>query len=67
MEDMVFENDVLMDNYTLSDLGDKFIFTYDTGDGWNFSATVTDSDVEEKDEDFILIDETEPHTRLRNN
>ncbi len=56
MEDMVFENDVLMDNYTLSDLGDNFIFTYDTGDGWNFSATVTDSDVEEKEEDFILID-----------
>lgn len=56
MDDFIFENDVLMNNYTLSDLGNEFNFTYDTGDGWDFTAKVTDSNVEVDDEDFILID-----------
>ncbi|MGM9970523.1 MAG: hypothetical protein ACI35S_09040 [Anaeroplasma sp.] len=56
LEDYRFENDVLMDDYKLSDLGNKFEFTYDTGDGWDFNGTVTDSNVEVTKEDIILID-----------
>jgi len=38
-----------MKNYTLKDLGEKFKFTYDTGDGWDFECVVSDKEEEIKD------------------
>ena len=52
-----FDNDLLMDDYNLSDLGDKFEFTYDTGDGWDFDCKVyTKTEEINSDEEVILID-----------
>ena len=58
MEDFVMSNDVLMDNYTLLDLGTKFEYTYDTGDGYDFTGKVSNTDKEyvEGSDDVILID-----------
>lgn len=46
MEYEAFDDDVLMDDYSLKDLGDRFEFTYDTGDGWDFKATVKETKIE---------------------
>ena len=50
------DDDVLMDDYTLKDLGNKFTFVYDTGEYWEFEAIVTLSDIPVRGEDVILID-----------
>lgn len=44
-------------NYNLSDLPDKFIFEYDTGDGWEFDCRKYKEKVEvESTKDIILIE-----------
>ena len=36
--------EVPMKKYALKDLGDKFVFTYDTGDNWKFNCRVLKSE-----------------------
>lgn len=55
-EDYCSEKDVLMNNYTVEDLGKKFKFCYDTGDGWDFNGTCTDTNEMVKYKDIVLID-----------
>ena len=50
------DNDVLMDDYNLNDLGNKFEFNYDTGDGWDFVCTVSDTSINVGMNDVVLID-----------
>lgn len=56
MDDFVFDDDVLMNDYSLKDLGDKFEFTYDTGEGWDFKATVKETKIEIGEKEIELID-----------
>lgn len=43
------DGEILMDDYSLSDLGDYFNFEYDLGEGWSFGVEIL--------EDLILNDE----------
>ena len=63
MEDFVRSNDLLMNDYTLEDLHQKFDFFYDTGDGWQFNCEKGKGTVEYEpnleqgeNEDAILIE-----------
>ena len=58
MEEFIFENDVLMDDYKVADLGDKFEFIYDTGDGWEFDGKVYANTFERdyNEQEIVLID-----------
>lgn len=58
LEDSIFETELLMNDYNLVELGDKFKFTYDTGEGYDFTCEVKDTDMtynEDENDDVILI------------
>ena len=40
LTEIFFDNSVYMNFYTIEDLGEKFVFIYDTGDGWDFDCKV---------------------------
>ena len=57
------EGEHFMQNYTVEDLGKKFTFCYDLGDGWYFNAKVYSKEVEDsyededgEEQDVVLID-----------
>ncbi len=58
MDDSLWNNDLLMDDYTLEDLGERFEFCYDSGEGWDFIAKVYKKTVEpiNLDDDVFLIE-----------
>lgn len=60
MEEFVDDNDLLMNDYTLEVLGDKFEFCYDTGEGWVFTAKVykklVEQEILDEDADVFLIE-----------
>lgn len=55
LESYVFENSVYMNFYTIEDLGAKFTFCYDTGDGWDFDCRVYKKSVFLNTSDVVII------------
>lgn len=49
MDNYYMDNDLPMSKYHLSDLGEKFVFEYDTGEGYEFNCRVMKRKIEYKD------------------
>ena len=57
MEEGTLSNAKLMNNYIIEALGDEFTFTYDPSEGYDFTATVTESETEyDGENNMYLID-----------
>ncbi len=56
LEDRIFDGDVYLRKYHLSELDDTFRYVYDTGDGWNFICKRYKTKVNVKSkQDIILV------------
>ncbi len=55
LETIVLDKSVYMNFYTIEDLGEKFVFYYDTGDGWDFDCKVYKKSVFLDTKDTVVL------------
>ena len=55
LEDMYLDEWLPMNRYKLEDLGDSFVFEYDTGDGWEFNCKVYKKEIEKQGKQYAYL------------